>query len=309
MTCSLVTGVDPRFQSRLSRPNHPSFVPNPHWTRTRNASRWNLLMWLGASTLHTSNIKGFAFEFVRTCPVWIGPEPWCLKMPSFWVPFAEEFCHWGFRPNRNKFCPVGHDFLFASIWLLTFWAHFLKRHANTCRFYSGNPKHKYHNFHPDFAQNNRQILNHILQKILTVIQDSCLNGVGAQTQASKIMAPQTHFKHLLKSDIILKPPPCVRSCCHRACRTQCCDIEKSMAKVPYTAHRVCVHQHCWTDRSKTHPVWIFTYTCERNTGGSHLSGICLIQIPALFEVPLRTDRSPICAMLICPLFLKLVNSK
>ena len=35
-----------------------------HTGRARNASKWDLLMWMGVSTLNTSNIKGFAFEFV-----------------------------------------------------------------------------------------------------------------------------------------------------------------------------------------------------------------------------------------------------
>ena len=29
---------------------------------------------MGVFTLHGSNIKGFAFEFARACPVWIGPD-------------------------------------------------------------------------------------------------------------------------------------------------------------------------------------------------------------------------------------------
>ena len=37
-----------------------AFRPHPHRTRTRNARKWDLLMWMGVSTLHVSNIKGFA---------------------------------------------------------------------------------------------------------------------------------------------------------------------------------------------------------------------------------------------------------
>ena len=37
--------------------------PNPHRTRDATQSKWDLLMWMGVSTLHASNIKGFAFEF------------------------------------------------------------------------------------------------------------------------------------------------------------------------------------------------------------------------------------------------------
>ena len=39
-----------------------------------NASKWNLLLWMGVFTLHASNIKGFAFEFACVCPVWVGPQ-------------------------------------------------------------------------------------------------------------------------------------------------------------------------------------------------------------------------------------------
>ncbi len=53
--------------------------PHPHRTRTRNASKWDLLIWMGVSTLHASNIKGFAFEFARARPVWIGPKIYDAK--------------------------------------------------------------------------------------------------------------------------------------------------------------------------------------------------------------------------------------
>ncbi len=43
--------------------------PNPHWTHTHSTSKWDLLMWIGVSTLHASNIKGFAFEFADK-PFW-----------------------------------------------------------------------------------------------------------------------------------------------------------------------------------------------------------------------------------------------
>ncbi len=35
----------------------------PHSHRTRNASKWDLLLSMGVFTLHASNIKGFAFRF------------------------------------------------------------------------------------------------------------------------------------------------------------------------------------------------------------------------------------------------------
>ncbi len=41
---------------------------------TGRASKWDLLMWMGVSTLHASNIKGFAFEFVGAGPVWMRPK-------------------------------------------------------------------------------------------------------------------------------------------------------------------------------------------------------------------------------------------
>ena len=34
-----------------------------HWRYTPNASKWDPLMWMGVSTLHARNIKGYAFEF------------------------------------------------------------------------------------------------------------------------------------------------------------------------------------------------------------------------------------------------------
>ncbi len=49
--------------------------PHPHRTRNETQNKWDLLMWMGVSTLHASNIKGFAFDFAR--PVWIGPERLC----------------------------------------------------------------------------------------------------------------------------------------------------------------------------------------------------------------------------------------
>ncbi len=30
---------------------------DPHWMRTRNASKWDLLMWMGVSTLQASNVQ------------------------------------------------------------------------------------------------------------------------------------------------------------------------------------------------------------------------------------------------------------
>ena len=36
---------------------------------------------MGVSTLHASNIKGFALEFVRARPVWIGPKKALMLMP------------------------------------------------------------------------------------------------------------------------------------------------------------------------------------------------------------------------------------
>ena len=51
-------------------------LPNcgPIYTgRTRNASKWKLLMWMGVFTLSPNNIKGFALEFACSCPVCIGP--------------------------------------------------------------------------------------------------------------------------------------------------------------------------------------------------------------------------------------------
>ena len=51
-----------------------AFRPNSHRTRTRNASKWDLLSSMGVFTLHTSNIKEFALELARAHPVWIGPK-------------------------------------------------------------------------------------------------------------------------------------------------------------------------------------------------------------------------------------------
>ncbi len=55
-----------------------------HTGRTRRkASKWNLLLWMRASTLDASNIKGFAFEFACSRPVWIGPtslDRWLHKI-------------------------------------------------------------------------------------------------------------------------------------------------------------------------------------------------------------------------------------
>ena len=49
------------------------FRPHPHRTRNATQSKWDLLMWMGVSTLHASNIKGFVFEFACARLVWIGP--------------------------------------------------------------------------------------------------------------------------------------------------------------------------------------------------------------------------------------------
>ncbi len=60
------------------------FYPNAVPYRTRNAtqSKWNLCAWMGVFTLHASNIKGFAFEFARARPVWIGPKTKCTDTRS-----------------------------------------------------------------------------------------------------------------------------------------------------------------------------------------------------------------------------------
>ena len=39
--------------------------PHPHRTRNAMQSKWNLCAWMGVFTLHTSNIKRFAFEFAH----------------------------------------------------------------------------------------------------------------------------------------------------------------------------------------------------------------------------------------------------
>ncbi len=56
-------------------------------------------MWMGVSTLHASNIKGFAFQFARTRPVWIGP--WCsvacLNTPT---------TNWLFMANWETNCKL-----------------------------------------------------------------------------------------------------------------------------------------------------------------------------------------------------------
>ncbi len=59
--------------------------PHPHRTRTCNASKWDLLMWMGVSTLHASNIKGFAFEFAVRVLCGLGlkrkNQRWQVKFP------------------------------------------------------------------------------------------------------------------------------------------------------------------------------------------------------------------------------------
>ncbi len=57
--------------------------PHPHRMRKATQSKWDLLVWMGVSTLHTSNIKGFAFKFACSRPVWIGPEG-----HKFWIGLA-----------------------------------------------------------------------------------------------------------------------------------------------------------------------------------------------------------------------------
>ncbi len=56
-----------------ARPNSSpcEFWPYPHQTSTHNASKWNLLMWMGVFTLNASNIV--CVEFAQARPVWIGP--------------------------------------------------------------------------------------------------------------------------------------------------------------------------------------------------------------------------------------------
>ena len=49
--------------------------PCSHRTRNATQSKWNLCAQIGVFTLHASNIKGFAFEFVRARPVWMRPIP------------------------------------------------------------------------------------------------------------------------------------------------------------------------------------------------------------------------------------------
>ncbi len=61
----------------------------PSSQRTRNAtqSKWNLCAQMGVFTLHASNIKGFAFEFVRARPVW--PQHF---IPAVILVFLACFC-------------------------------------------------------------------------------------------------------------------------------------------------------------------------------------------------------------------------
>ena len=64
---------------------HCTFRSNPpHRTRDATRSKWDLLMWMGVSTLHASNIKGFVFEFALARPVWIGPCSLQVFDPGWW---------------------------------------------------------------------------------------------------------------------------------------------------------------------------------------------------------------------------------
>ncbi len=80
--------------------------PHSHRTRTRNASKWDLLSSMGVFTLHTSNVKGFAFEFAWACvprPVWMRPQ---LCKTDEWKDLflVSRWIHW-FQAAwlRNKF--------------------------------------------------------------------------------------------------------------------------------------------------------------------------------------------------------------
>ncbi len=76
-----VFGIVTPNSKGVDTPGAPAFRPNPHRTRDAtqcDASKWDLLMWMGVSTLHVSNIKGKTFQFVRalrpaSCVDWASP--------------------------------------------------------------------------------------------------------------------------------------------------------------------------------------------------------------------------------------------
>ncbi len=58
------TCVPAQHEARMIFGVYDRIRPNPHWTRRRHASKWNLLSRMGVSTLDTSNIEGFG---IRIC--------------------------------------------------------------------------------------------------------------------------------------------------------------------------------------------------------------------------------------------------
>ena len=62
-------------------------------------------MRMGVSTLHPSNIRGFAFEFVRALPVWIRPqaERGCKPGRSYAIMYVSSLSlWWGTPPTRGR---------------------------------------------------------------------------------------------------------------------------------------------------------------------------------------------------------------
>ena len=78
--------------------------PNPHRTRNATQRKWNLLMWMGVSTLHASNIKGKTFQFAcasrrASCVDWALATPPASRVSSGDV-------KWEDTPPPWKECPT-----------------------------------------------------------------------------------------------------------------------------------------------------------------------------------------------------------
>ncbi len=99
------TWVRPTHTARGSFLRFSVVRTHPHRTRNAKQSKWDLLMWMGVSTLHASNIKGFAFKFVGTRPVWIGHSSSFLLSPTIKFATVESLaiCRpWIFGQERLK---------------------------------------------------------------------------------------------------------------------------------------------------------------------------------------------------------------
>ncbi len=88
-----------------------------------NASKWNLLLWMGVSTLNASNMKWIAFKFACSRLVRIGPQLTWQASSTTWGRIGKDL--WLLTPlllsSLTKTGQVGKFALYLSVCFFPLW--------------------------------------------------------------------------------------------------------------------------------------------------------------------------------------------